>query len=156
VIDAKNAGSGMAEWACAAVTDWAMMTGNDHTVEIEGRVVSHYRVGVIHSADDTHLKRKVVLKFLAPEPTRDDEARERFVQEAEAASALDHPNICAIYDVDPTDDGRLFIAMAYYDGETVKARLTRGRKPYFAKLGTPPEHKRHVVLNGGHYIVGQQ
>jgi serine/threonine-protein kinase len=48
------------------------------------------------------------------------------MQEAEAASALDHPNICTIYDVDTAADGQLFIAMAYYDGETLKARLARG------------------------------
>ena len=69
----------------------------------DGRVVGHYRVterldgggmGVIYSAEDTHLKRTVVLKFLAPELTRDAAARDRFMQEAEAASALDHPNIC--------------------------------------------------------------
>ena len=83
-------------------------------------------MGVIYSAEDTHLKRTVVLKFLAPELTRDTEARDRFMQEAEAASALDHPNICTIYDVDTGADGQLFIAMAYYDGETLKARLARG------------------------------
>ena len=83
-------------------------------------------MGVIYSAEDTHLKRTVVLKFLAPELTRDSEARDRFMQEAEAASALDHPNICTIYDVDTAADGQLFIAMAYYDGETLKARLARG------------------------------
>lgn len=102
---------------------------------MEGRVFSHYRVirrlgggamGVIYSAEDTHLKRTVVLKFLAPELTRDAEAQQRFVQEAEAASSLDHPNICTIYDVDTADDGQLFIAMAHYDGETLKARLARG------------------------------
>ena len=84
-------------------------------------------MGVIYSAEDTHLKRTVVLKFLAPELTRDAGARDRFMQEAEAASALDHPNICTIYDVDTAADGQLFIAMAYYDGETLKARLARGR-----------------------------
>jgi dienelactone hydrolase/predicted Ser/Thr protein kinase len=102
---------------------------------MEGRVLSHYRVtrrlggggmGVIYAAEDTHLKRTVALKFLAPELTREDEARERFVQEAQAASALDHPNICTIYDADTADDGQLFIAMAYYEGETLKARLARG------------------------------
>ncbi len=102
---------------------------------MDGRVVSHYRItdrldgggmGVIYAAEDTHLKRTVVLKFLAPELTRDREARDRFMQEAEAASALDHPNICTIYDVDTAADGQLFIAMVYYDGETLKTRLARG------------------------------
>ena len=83
-------------------------------------------MGVIYAAEDTHLKRTVVLKFIAPDLTRDADARDRFMQEAEAASALDHPNICTIYDVDTATDGQLFIAMAYYDGETLKARLGRG------------------------------
>jgi dienelactone hydrolase len=83
-------------------------------------------MGVIYAAEDTHLKRTVVLKFIAPDLTRDADARDRFMQEAEAASALDHPNICTIYDVDTAADGQLFIAMAYYDGETLKARLARG------------------------------
>ena len=78
-------------------------------------------------AEDPRLERNVALKFLPPETTRDSEARERFMQEAQAASALDHPNICTIYDVDATPEGRLFIAMAYYDGETLKERIARGR-----------------------------
>jgi hypothetical protein len=89
-------------------------------------------MGVVYKAEDTRLKRIVALKFLPPELTRDEEARERFIQEAQAASALDHPNICTIYDVDstePGDAGQQFIAMAYYDGETLKSRLVRGPLP---------------------------
>jgi len=86
-------------------------------------------MGVVYMAEDVRLKRQVALKFLPQEMTRDPEARERFVQEAQAASALDHPNICTIYDVDTADDGQLFIAMAYYDGETLKQRLKRGPLP---------------------------
>ena len=107
---------------------------------MEGRTVSHYRIlarlggggmGVVYKAEDTRLKRAVALKFLPPELTRDEEARQRFIQEAQAASALDHPNICTIYEIDNyagdgTRDAQLFIAMAYYDGETLKSRLARG------------------------------
>ena len=101
---------------------------------MEGRQVSHYRIlkrlgaggmGVVYQAEDSRLKRTVALKFLPPELTRDQSARERFIQEAQAASALDHPNICAIYDVDSVDE-QLFIAMAYYEGETLRDRIARG------------------------------
>ena len=84
-------------------------------------------MGVVYKALDTHhLDRHVALKLLPPELTRDDDARERFVLEAKAASALDHPNICTIYDIDETPDGQMFIAMGHYEGETLKKRIERG------------------------------
>ena len=98
------------------------------------RSLSHYTglehlgaggMGVVYKAEDTRLKRPVALKFLPPELTRDDEARQRFMQEARAASALDHPNICTIYEIDSTPEGQLYIAMAYYEGESLKRRLER-------------------------------
>jgi non-specific serine/threonine protein kinase len=100
-----------------------------------GQVVSHYKIleklgeggmGVVYKAEDTKLKRTVALKFLPPELTRDEEAKERFVQEAQAASALEHSNICNIHEIAETDDGQLFICMAYYEGETLKNRIERG------------------------------
>lgn len=103
-----------------------------------GTTVSHYEIraklgrggmGVVYRAEDTKLHRTVALKFLPPDMTRDEEANKRFVQEAQAASALDHPNICTIHDIDETDDGRLFICMAFYDGETVKQKIQRGPLP---------------------------
>jgi non-specific serine/threonine protein kinase len=83
-------------------------------------------MGIIYKAEDVKLRRTVAIKLLPPELTRDPEARERFIHEARAASALDHANICTIYDIDETADGYMFIAMAYYPGETLKHRIERG------------------------------
>jgi eukaryotic-like serine/threonine-protein kinase len=102
---------------------------------MEGHTVSHYRIveklddggmGVVYKARDERLQRTVALKFLTPALTRDERARRRFVQEAQTASALDHPNICTIYEIDTTPDGQMFLAMAYYEGETLKTRIQRG------------------------------
>ncbi len=83
-------------------------------------------MGVVYKARDTRLDRVVALKFLPPELTRDPEAKQRFMQEARAASALDHPNLCTILEVGETADGRLYLAMPCYDGETLRARIERG------------------------------
>ena len=100
-----------------------------------GSTVSHYKIleklgeggiGTVYKAQDTKLLRLVALKFLTPEMTRDQDAKKRFIQEARAASALDHPNIAVVHDVDETADGKSFICMAYYDGQTLKARLSKG------------------------------
>lgn len=100
-----------------------------------GTTISHYKIleklgvggmGVVYKAEDTALKRTVALKFLPPDLTRDEEAKERLIHEAQAASALDHPNICNVREISQTDDGQLFIAMAYYEGETLKKAIERG------------------------------
>ena len=100
-----------------------------------GQTISHYRIverlgaggmGVVYRAEDVRLRRAVALKFLPIEATQDRDARDRLVAEAQTASALDHPNICTIYEIDETPDGRLFLAMSYYEGETLKERIARG------------------------------
>ncbi len=103
-----------------------------------GKTISHYKIlkklaeggmGVIYKAEDLKLKRIVALKFLPPELTRDKNAKERFVHEAQAASALEHPNICNIHEIDEISiEGRdqMFICMAYYQGETLEKKIERG------------------------------
>jgi len=99
-----------------------------------GATVSHYRIleklgeggmGVVYKAQDLRLDRTVALKFLPPY-FADEEHKRRFVHEAKAASSLDHPNICTIYEIAESHDGQTFIAMAYYQGETVKQKIERG------------------------------
>jgi TolB-like protein/tetratricopeptide (TPR) repeat protein len=104
-----------------------------------GQTIYHYRIldilgaggmGVVYKAEDTKLKRTVALKFLPPELTRDKDAKTRFIHEAQAASALQHNNICTIHEIDETDDGRLFISMDCYEGETLKERIDKGPLPF--------------------------
>ncbi len=86
-------------------------------------------MGVVYKAEDTKLKRTVALKFLPPHLTRDEEAKERFIQEARAASTLDHDNICNIHEIDETEEGQIFICMACYEGETLKKKVRDGQLP---------------------------
>ena len=83
-------------------------------------------MGVVYLATDPRLKRTVAIKLLPPDLTRDETAKQRFLQEAQAASALDHPNICTVHEINETDDGRLYLVMAHYEGETLKERIARG------------------------------
>src|SRR6185436_8774829 len=86
-------------------------------------------MGVVYRATDLKLGRTVALKFLPPQWSHDEGAKQRFLREAQAASATNHRNICIIHDVAHTDDGRLFIVMAYYDGQTLKQKLEGGPLP---------------------------
>jgi len=83
-------------------------------------------MGVVYQAHDPRLDRHVAIKLLPPDLTRDETAKQRFLQEAKAASALDHPNICVIHEINETDDGQLYLVMAHYEGETLKDRIARG------------------------------
>jgi len=83
-------------------------------------------MGVVYKAEDIKLSRMVAIKLLPSELTDDLEARERFVHEARTASALDHPNICTIYEIDETEEGRIFIAMAFYSGRALQKKIKQG------------------------------
>ncbi len=107
---------------------------------MEGQTVSQYKVlnrlgrggmGVVYRAEDRRLGRTVALKFLTAElDEATPDARERFLREARAASALDHPRICTVYEIGECEDGRPFIAMAYCAGETLRERILRGPIPF--------------------------
>ncbi|MEO8480012.1 MAG: serine/threonine-protein kinase, partial [Gemmatimonadota bacterium] len=116
-----------------------------------GHQVGHYRLvgmlgsggmGTVYRAHDDRLDRTVALKFLPPYLSAQPDACERFRGEARAAAALDHPNVCSIYEIGETADGRPFIAMACYDGETLKERLSRAPMP--------PNEAIRIALALGH------
>src|SRR5580658_5958027 len=102
-----------------------------------GRTISHFEVieklgeggmGVVYKARDTHLDRFVALKVLPPDKLADAERKRRFIQEAKSASALNHPNIVHIYDIEESD-GVLFIAMEYVAGKSLDALIATSGRP---------------------------
>ena len=127
-----------------------------------GRTISHYEIveqigdggmGSVYKALDTKLQVHRALKFIHPHLVSDTDFKQRFIQEAQAASALDHPAICTIHEVDETEAGRPFICMSYYDGETLAERLKEGPLPprevfrvgYAVAAGLGCAHQNRVV-----------
>ena len=105
---------------------------------LAGRTAGRYRVleriggggmGVVHRAMDDRLGRAVALKFLRSRLDADESAAERFRLEARSIAALEHPNICTVHEIGETDDGRLYLAMPLYEGETLQAIIARGPLP---------------------------
>jgi len=97
-----------------------------------GKTILHYKIlekigeggmGEVYKAEDIKLKRHVALKFLPPHLTRDPEAKKRFIKEAQAASALQHTNICTIYEINKTDEGQIYLSMEYLAGKTLKETI---------------------------------
>jgi serine/threonine protein kinase len=101
---------------------------------VTGQTISHYEIleklgeggmGVVYKAIDKKLDRIVALKFLASHLVSNDESRRRFIREAKAAAAVQHPNICTVYEIDEVN-GQTFIAMAYLDGEELSGEIESG------------------------------
>ena len=139
----------------------APTAGTPDLFGLSGRTVSHFNVlepigaggmGVVYRAEDTRLGRTVALKFLLPHLSLDPSAKARFLREGRSAAALDHPNLCSIHEVGESEDGRLFLAMALYPGETLKTRLARDGPP---PVGEALEISRQVAagLESAHAAV---
>ncbi|MEM8485739.1 MAG: protein kinase [Bacteroidota bacterium] len=127
-----------------------------------GKTVSNFKIleviggggmGIVYKGKDLQLDRFVALKFLSPNLVEDPATRERFVHEAKAASILDHPNIGIIHEIGETSNGQLFIAMTFYEGQTLKSKLSEGLLPVETVLryslqiaeGLEFSHKRGVL-----------
>ena len=144
--------------AIAPAASWA----RTHFAGWEGRRVGQYAVlelveaggmGVVYKAHDPRLGRHVALKFLHPHLDSQSAPKQRFLIEARAAAALDHPNICTILEIGETDSGQLFLAMPLYDGETVATRLKRGRLPFDEALPVAVQVARGIGAAHAHGVV---
>jgi dienelactone hydrolase len=121
--------------AAPALRTAARQIATELTAALEGRTIGQYQVttrlgvggmGVVYLARDSRLDRMVALKFLPTNLIPDEEQKLRFLREAKASAALEHPNIGAIHDIAEAPDGQMFIAMAYYEGDTLQQRIRQG------------------------------
>ena len=126
-----------------------------------GRTVSHYEIldklgsggmGVVYRARDVKLDRTVALKFLSTELSMSEQERKRFASEAKAFSALDHPNIGVVFDIDETSDGQTFIVMAYYPGQTMKQKIA-ARPPLDQAIGLVIQIAQGLAKAHSHGII---
>jgi serine/threonine protein kinase len=144
-----------------SVIEWLGQVGGGASPE-PGTKVAQYRLGlrlggggmgVVYQAVDERLGRRVALKFLAPSISASEEAKARFLVEAKAAATLDHANVCTILEVGEDDEGCLFLAMPYYDGETLRSRIKRSPLELEEALGVARQiaeglgaaHRRGIV-----------
>jgi tetratricopeptide (TPR) repeat protein/class 3 adenylate cyclase len=125
-------------------------------------ILGHYQVlhrlgrggmGVVYQARDLRLERTLALKFLPAHLSADAGAKARLRVEAQAAAVLDHPNICTIHEIGETSDGLLFIAMAYYPGETIEARLARGAMPPHEAITVAVQAAQGIAKAHEHGVV---
>ncbi|MCP5111874.1 MAG: protein kinase, partial [bacterium] len=142
LLGAHHNAAGILDQPVGAYASEALSTSDDPANRDE--LIGPYRIlqeigrggmGVVYKAEDTRLRRFVALKFLPPNLTARNYAKQRLLSEARAASKLDHPNICTIHDIGETPDGRTFMAMAYYEGRTLAARIADGPLPVGEALG---------------------
>jgi serine/threonine protein kinase len=118
------------------------------------RSVSHYKIleqlggggmGIVYKAHDLKHGRLVALKFLPPGLTRNPELKRRFMREAQTAATLEHPALAVVHDICETDEGQVYIVMAFYDGETLKKKLSRGGLAVATALGTTSQIARGLA-----------
>ena len=129
--------------ARGAIASWTAPSVSCYEIE---QPVGSGAVGQVYKARDRRLGRTVALKFLAPGLSGEPELERRLLQEAQAAAALDHPNVCALLGVERTEDGRPYLVMPFYDGETLKGTIARGPLP----IDTARRYARQIAAGLAH------
>jgi len=126
------------------------------------KTISHYKIlqklggggmGVVYKAQDLKLNRFAALKFLPPHLGVNEEEKKRFIIEARAASSLEHINICTVYEVDETSDGQVFIALTYYEGDTLKEKIQKGPLKLLEVLDITTQVAEGLAMAHKHGIV---